>query len=88
MLIKSKEITNSRVITQSNNYLGRVVYFEIDDISQKIVKYYVSDGFLDFWKDSLIINASQVVKIKKGEIIVEDSVVLKKEAKRPIEYAK
>ena len=92
MSIKAKEIINNKVINKSGYYLGRVVDFDIDVTTQVITKYYVQGNLLGFFKSPLIINSSQVVKIKKDKIIVEDTVIRKKVIKKKtgssIEYAK
>lgn len=91
MLIKAKRIINNKVITQSGYYLGKVFDFEVDTTGQSIVKYYAGGGLLDFSKEPLVINASQVVEIQKDKIIVEDAVVSKRTVKKKtttgVEYA-
>jgi len=91
MLIKAKKIIGSKVFTQSGHYLGKIVDFEIDASGQNIVKYYASGGLFDLLKDPLIINASQVIEIKKDKIIVEDAIISEKVVKKKtapgIEYA-
>jgi sporulation protein YlmC with PRC-barrel domain len=92
MLIKAKEIIGSKVISRSGHYLGKVVDLEIDTSDQNIVKYYAQGGFFDLLKGPLIINASQVIEIQPGKIIVEDAVVpertTKKKTAPDVEYAK
>lgn len=92
MFIKAKKIIGNKVMSQSGYFLGRLIDFEVDASSQNIVKYYVSGGLFDFLKDYLIIDHSQVIEIKKDKIIVEDTVIPKKIAKKKIssdvEYVK
>lgn len=92
MSIKAKEIINNKVINRSGCYLGRVIDFDINNLTQSIQKYYVQGNVLGFFKDQLIIDASQVVEIKKNKIIVEDAVVqdkiINKKTESAIEYAK
>jgi|TARA_Y100000031_G_C8253029_1_gene401451 sporulation protein YlmC with PRC-barrel domain len=91
MLIKAKKIIGNKVISQSGQFLGRVVDFEIDTFGQNIIKYYVAGGFLNLPKDSLLINVKQIVEIKKDSIIVEDAVipekVINKKISSDVEYA-
>lgn len=92
MFIKAKEIIGNKVVSQSGHYLGKVTDLEIDASGQNIVKYYAAGGFFDFLKESLIINASQVIEIQKKKIIVEDAVISEKVTKKKtaagVEYAK
>lgn len=105
MLIKAKKIIGSKVVSKSGCYLGKVIDFEIDASGQNIVKYYTTGGFFDLprtifpeemvrglLKGRLIINASQVIEIKKDKIIVEDAAIPEKITKKKtspgIEYAK
>ncbi|MBU1176844.1 MAG: PRC-barrel domain-containing protein [Patescibacteria group bacterium] len=92
MSIKAKEIINKRVINRSGCYLGRVIDFDINALTQVIIRYYVQGNLLGFFKSPLIINASQVIKIEKDRIIVEDAIirkrVIKKKTGSSMEYAK
>ena len=92
MLIKAKEIIGNKVISQSGHFLGKVVDFEIHASGQNITKYYVSGGLFDLLKDTLIVDAKQVIEIKTDRIIVEDAVVPEKMVKgkvsSDIEYVK
>ena len=82
MFIEAKNIINNKAVTQSGQILGRVIDFEIDTLSQSIVKYHIQGDLIGFLKKPLIINADQVIEIKKNKLIVEDAVVF------DIEYAK
>ncbi|MBU2472617.1 PRC-barrel domain-containing protein [Patescibacteria group bacterium] len=90
MFIKAKKIIGKKVVSQSNYYLGKVVDFEIDTLSYKIVKFYTQGELLNFLREPLVINIDQVIEIQKDRIIVEDAVVPKKITKKTtpdIEYA-
>ena len=90
MFIKAKKIIGKKVISRSGYYLGKVIDFEIDVLSEKIIKYYTQGELLDFLREPLIINANQVIEIQKDKIIVEDAVVprkITKETAPDIEYA-
>jgi len=78
MFIDAKKIIGNKVFSQGGFYLGRVVDFKINISGQNIVKYYVSGDFFGLVKKILIIDASQVIKIEKDRIIVDDAVVPKK----------
>ncbi len=82
MFIEAKNIINNKAVTQSGQILGRVVDFEIDTLSQSIVKYHIQGDLMSFLKKPLIINADQVIEIKKDKLIIKDAVVL------DVEYAK
>jgi len=82
MFIGAKNIINNKVVTQSGQLLGKVIDFEINTLNQNIIKYYVQRDLIGFLKKPLIINANQVIEIKKDKLIVEDAVVF------DVEYAK
>ncbi len=84
MLVNGKKIIGSKVFTRSGYYLGRVIDFKMDTLSQNIAEYYVLRGFFNLFKRPLIIKSSQVIEIKKRKIIVEDTFV----SAPGIEYAK
>ena len=88
MSIKAKEIINNKVINKSGYYLGRVVDFDIDVTTQVITKYYVQGNLLGFFEKPLIIDASQVINIKKDKIIVEDTNIQKKIIKKKTKLGK
>ena len=82
MFIEAKNIINNKAVTQSGQLLGRVIDFEIDTINQRVVKYYIQGDLIRFLKKPLIINADQVIEIKKDKLIIKDAVVF------DVEYAK
>ena len=61
-----------------------MVDFEIDGAGQNIIKYYTQGEILGFLKEPLIINASQVIEIKKEKLIVEDAIIPEKVVKKKI----
>ncbi|MFH1671360.1 MAG: PRC-barrel domain-containing protein [Candidatus Portnoybacteria bacterium] len=75
MFIRGKKIIGSKVLTKSGYYLGRVVDFKLDTNGQSITEYHVIKGFFILIRRSLIIKSSQVVEIRKREIIVDDALV-------------
>ncbi len=82
MFIEAKNIINNKAVTQSGQLLGRVIDFEIDTLNQSIVKYYIQGDLIGFLKKPLIINADQVIEIKKDKLIIKDAVIF------DVEYAK
>jgi sporulation protein YlmC with PRC-barrel domain len=90
MFIKAKEVIGNKVVTQSGQLLGKVVDFEIDTTSQNIIRYYTQGDLFGFLKEPLMINADQVIEIKKKQIIVEDAIITRKATKKKtaLEYAK
>lgn len=84
MFLKAKKIINSKVVTQSGQFLGRVTDFELDIADQRVSKYFIS-GFL---KERLIISSGQVIEIKEKEIIVDDAVIrVSEKITTRVEYA-
>lgn len=89
MLINAKKIIGNKVFSQNGFSLGRVTDFQVDVSGQNIVKYFVSGDFFNLIKEPLIIDASQIIEIKKDRIIVEDAAIPEKEkAPSVVEYAK
>ncbi len=68
-----------KVLTKSGKYLGRVVNFDWDDISDSVQKLYVEKRVLRFFAvKKYVIARSQIVRILKSKIIVEDAVLHEK----------
>ncbi|MFH1461173.1 MAG: hypothetical protein ABIF84_02015 [Patescibacteria group bacterium] len=84
MLIRAKKVIGLKALTRSGQPLGRVADFEIEGVGQNIVKYYIQGEIFGFLKESLVINASQVIEIKKDRLIVEDAIIAEKSAKKKI----
>ncbi len=79
LLAKKVKIKGNQVVTESGDKLGMVKNFEVDDVSYKLVRFYVSQGFLrDLFKGELIIPFDDIVSIGKDAIIVRDNVVKEK----------
>ena len=76
MYLSNDNIIKLPVFTKSGDKLGQVSHFEVDTISQQIVKYYVKSGGLVnelLRKDKeLIIDQSQVISISAEKMVVED----------------
>lgn len=80
LLKKKIKIKGNRVVTESGEELGEVKNYEVDDISYKISKIFVSEGVLkDLFKGELIVRADNIVSIGKDAIIVRDNVVKEKD---------
>lgn len=77
MNLKHSDIIHLPVETKTGQSLGRVVDFEIDSLSGKIVNYYVKSGNVieGLFKNELIISQSQVVSLDKEKMVVEDGVI-------------
>lgn len=67
MLINAKKIIGNKVFSQNGSSLGRVTDFQVDVSGQNIVKYFVSGDFFNLIKEPLIIDASQIIEIKKRQ---------------------
>lgn len=77
MNLKKNELINLPVLTKSGQALGRVSDFEIDPLSQKILKYYVKSNNLikELLVQELVVAAEQVISITKEKMVVEDNLV-------------
>lgn len=77
MNLKKNELINLPVLTKSGQTLGRVSDFEIDSLSQKILKYYVKSNSLikGLLARELMVAAEQVISITKEKMVVEDNLV-------------
>ena len=78
MVFAAKQIIGSRVVTQSNDFLGKVCDFDVDTGTKTIVQLHVRGEFLDRLKDPLVILSGQIVEIKKDEIVVKDALIPEK----------
>lgn len=74
MLINYSQLINLPVETQSNEFLGKVVDFEIDIANYQIKKLHVKSSNLirGLFEGVLIIDQSQICEITREKIIVED----------------
>lgn len=86
MLITAKNLLHLLVFTKSQDYLGKIVDFEVEVDSQLIIKYYVKGSglmkFLGGSKLELIISHTQVISITAERMIVEDNVIREKEEEK------
>lgn len=78
-IVKVKEISDKKIkvlgsqaVTETKRALGRIEDFLIDTETVSIVKFYIRGGLLS---PSLVLPSEKVVKIEKGRIIFEDSVL-------------
>ena len=68
-----------KVETKSGKYLGRVIHFDWDDISDLVQKLYVERRVLKFFAvKKYVIARSQILKITNKKIVVEDAVINEK----------
>ena len=76
MRLSSKDIINLPVYTLSKKYLGKIVSFDLDIDTQKIITYYVKAGSfvagLLNETSELIISEKQVVSITEEKMVVDD----------------
>ncbi len=79
MLLKSKQIIDLPVYTQSNDFLGKINSFSIDQETQQVVNYEVSSSSwlqnLIGQEKTLLISVGQVVELTAAKMIVLDAVV-------------
>ncbi|MFA6296858.1 MAG: PRC-barrel domain-containing protein [Patescibacteria group bacterium] len=84
LLKKEIKIKDNNVVTESGEELGKVVDFEMDDISYRLEKMYVKTGFLrKLFKGQLIISFDKIVSISKKAIVVKDDLV-REEQRKPV----
>lgn len=81
MKLQAKKIIHLPVFTQSGKELGRISDFEVEEESQKVIRYYVKSHHLiaELFAKELIVNVSQVISITKEKMIVEDLDLKEKE---------
>jgi len=79
-------IINNKVYTLSGEKLGSVSDFEIDLITNKLSKIYVSGGNIikKLIRGELIINKDQIVSIEEEKITVEDIILKSKNIKNKL----
>ncbi len=84
MILKNNDLINLPVYTRSNQHLGRVAGFEIDQQTQQIVRYEVKSGGIisDLLSKKLLVSREQVVSINSEKMVVEDTAVPYAEQKR------
>lgn len=77
MLLSCKKVIGLPVKTKSGQYLGRVIDFEIDSLSQTIEKYFVKCRGLigGLFEEKLIIHKNQVISINDEVIVVDETVI-------------
>lgn len=74
-MLSIKDIVGKSVVTESGQYLGRVICVYIDERTQEIEQYEVRTGKLIPTGKHFFIHRKQVVRITKENIIVEDNIV-------------
>lgn len=86
MRLTSKQILNLPVYTRSEDFLGRVIGFELEAASHRIVQYHV--GSSSFIKNIMhnrpdfLISEKQVIELTEEKMTVEDSVIKELEAEK------
>lgn len=81
MLINNKQLKKVKVETQSGQYLGQIIDFELESDTGIIAKYYIKTkislaGLFD--DNKLIITKDQIISFDDQKMIVEDSLVKEK----------
>lgn len=76
MVSHFNNLINLPVYTQSGLYLGRVVGFEIDKIDNQVSKYFVKspNPITNLFRGKLQIDRSQVIKIDREKMVVDDNI--------------
>ena len=89
MLLRSKDLINLPVYSESGQRLGKISDFEIESSSQNIIKYYVKPESIikELVSRELVISAQQVISIDKEKMIVEDTLT-KETEKEKVQLAK
>ncbi len=81
MILKKQEIINLPVYTQSGQHLGKVVDFELSSNSHTIEKYIIRSGLIvgGILQKDLLIAPSQIIKLSKEKMTVEDTLTPEQE---------
>jgi len=77
MLLSDNQLKKIRVETQSGQYLGTPLGFDLETETGVIEKYYVKNKAIirGLFEGKLIINKSQIISLDDKKMIVEDGVV-------------
>ena len=77
MIINQKQLKKVAVETQSGQFLGYVVGFEMETDTGVIEKYYVKGKMMlaGLWENSLLINKAQIINFDEEKMVVDDAVV-------------
>lgn len=77
MLLNDNQLKKVRVETQSGQYLGTPIGFDLEADTGVIEKYYVKNKILigGLFEGKLIINKNQIIGLDDKKMIVEDGVV-------------
>ena len=90
MRLSNKQILNLPVYTRSEDFLGRIIGFEIDAANHQIVQYHVgsSSSMKNILKNKpdFLISENQVIEVNEEKMTVEDLVI--KELEEDIEKVK
>jgi uncharacterized protein YrrD len=77
MLISHKQLKKISVETQSGQFLGYVIGFDLETDTGTIEKYFVKSKIIlaNLWENSIIINKAQIINFDDAKMVVEDAVV-------------
>lgn len=77
MLISQKQLKKVIVETQSGQFLGYIVGFEVETDTGVIEKYFVKSKIIlaSLWENSLLINKFQIINFDEDKMVVDDAVV-------------
>jgi sporulation protein YlmC with PRC-barrel domain len=80
MLISEKQFKKIRVETQSGQYLGRLISFDLETDTGKIEKYHIKsqNSIAGLFATNLIIDKDQVINFDEQKMVVEDSLIKEK----------
>lgn len=76
MSLSNKELIQLPVYTKSETHLGAVDGFELDELSQRITRYFVKTkhGITGIFKHHLCVSRDQVISINREKMVVDDLV--------------
>ncbi|MDD5567459.1 MAG: PRC-barrel domain-containing protein [Patescibacteria group bacterium] len=77
MVLQNKELIKLPVYTKSNTHLGYITHFDVDELEQKIARYYVKthQGIVGLFDQELIILPGNVISLTVEKMVVEDGVI-------------
>lgn len=74
MVLNHKQIVNLPVYTKTETRVGFISHFDVDELEQKIVRYYIKphQGIASMFGSELLVSPKQVISITREKMIVDD----------------
>lgn len=77
MSLSHRQIIDLPVFTKSGQRLGYIIRFDLDELEQKISRYYVKthQGIVGLFDQELSIAPKQVISLNHEKMVVDDAIV-------------